>query len=136
MMSLLKKRLIIFQGVLFLFFLSFPALAQLDPEDLATLQLGTLQPLVEVIRPLIVKASLLVGGIFGLYIILIALRVHYERKNMKLLQHIRYDFDQLNKHHGIPSSQEQKSVFHRVIIDKLFPSHAQQKHPAAKIKQK
>ncbi len=88
------------------------------------IEAGALQPLVEVIRPLLVKASLLVGGIFGIYIILILVRIHYERRNMKLLQHIRYNLDQQNYHYGIPSSREKKSLWHRLIIDKLFPAHA------------
>ena len=96
--------------------------------------LGTIQPLYELIRPLIVKASLLVGGIFGIYIILLAFRVYYERRNQILLEHIRYDLDQLNKHQGIPSSQERKSFFHKAIIDKIFPTHAQRKHLIAKPK--
>ncbi len=115
--------------------LSFSTLAQLEPQQLAPkVDLGTIQPLYELIRPLIVKASLLVGGIFGIYIILLAFRVYYERRNQILLEHIRYDFDQLNKHQGIPSSQERKSFFHKAIIDKIFPTHAQRKHPLAKPK--
>ena len=98
------------------------------------LDVGSLQPLVDTIRPLIIKASLLVGGIFGIYIILLAFRVYYERRNQILLEHIRYDLDQLNKHQGIPSSQERKSFFHKAIIDKIFPTHAQRKHPIAKPK--
>lgn len=97
---------------------------------LAEIDAGALQPLVEVIRPLLVKASLLVGGIFGIYIILILVRIHYERRNMKLLQQIRYDLDQQNYHYGIPSSQEKKGFWHRLIIDGLIPAHGQ-KHNTA-----
>lgn len=88
---------------------------------------GALQPLVDVVRPLLIKASLLVGGIFGIYIILILVRIHYERRNMKLLQHIRYDLDQQNYHYGIPSSLEKKGFWHRLLVDGLVPSH-KQKH--------
>ncbi|MEK6951235.1 MAG: hypothetical protein AABX13_05945 [Nanoarchaeota archaeon] len=88
---------------------------------------GALQPLVDVIRPLLLKASLLVGGIFGIYIILILVRIHYERRNMKLLQQIRYDLDQQNYHYGIPSSLEKKGFWHRLIVDGLSPAH-RQKH--------
>lgn len=86
---------------------------------------GALQPLVDVVRPLLIKASLLVGGIFGIYIILILVRIHYERRNMKLLQHIRYDLDQQNYHYGIPSSQEKRGFWHRLIVDRLAPAHPQ-----------
>ncbi len=96
---------------------------------------GALQPLVDVIRPLLVKASLLVGGIFGIYLILILVRIHYERRNMKLLQHIRYDLDQQNHHYGIPSSQEKKSFWHRLIIDKVSPAHIQ-RHNTPFLKEK
>lgn len=109
---------------------------------LAEIDAGALQPLVEIIRPLLLKASLLVGGIFGIYIILILVRIHYERRNMKLLQQIRYDLDQQNYHYGIPSSPEKKGFWHRLIVDGLVPSH-KQKHntafsskPAPKLRKK
>ena len=96
------------------------------------LDVGSLQPLVDVIRPLIVKASLLVGGLFGIYAILLAFRVYYERKNQILLEKICYDLDHLNQHFGIPSSQERVGFWHSLLFDKLLPSHLLRHHDKKK----
>ena len=87
------------------------------------------QPLIDLIHPFFLKLSVIVGGIFGLYVILIVLRVYYERRNMILLEQIRYDFDHLNQHYGIPSSRDKIGFFHRYLLDALLPSHIQ-KHRA------
>ena len=82
-----------------------------------------LQPLIEAVRPFFLKISVLVGGIFGLYFILLLARVYYERKKVKLLKDIRYDLDRLNMHHGVPYSTGKKGFFRRglkVIGTKLF----------------
>ncbi|MEW5896237.1 MAG: hypothetical protein AB1668_00965 [Nanoarchaeota archaeon] len=73
-----------------------------------------LQPLIETIQPLIMKISVLVGGIFGLYLILSLLRVYYEAKKVKLLQAIRYDLDQLNEHYNLPHSKTRAGFFRRI----------------------
>lgn len=74
-----------------------------------------LQPLIDTIKPLVLKVSIIVGGIFGLYIILILIRIHYERKKVKILKDIRYDLDQLNKHHEIGYSQQKKGLLRRMV---------------------
>ncbi len=133
-----------FLGLLVTIILASTALAQVNVEDVykdttANFSGSPLAPLVDLLSPLIIKLSVLVGGIFGLYLILIFLRVYYERKNMKLLQHIRYNLDQQNKHYGIPSSQEKIGFFHRYILDKIFPSHRKkecQPFPSKKEKRK
>ena len=84
--------------------------AQQAPE-----MLGDLQPLVELVQPLVVKASILVGGIFGVYLILIIVRVYYERKKVKLLYDIRYDLDQMNISQGVTSSRQKKGIFRKMI---------------------
>jgi hypothetical protein len=76
------------------------------------------QPLIDLVQPVFLKASILVGGIFGLYLILILVRIHYERKKVKILQDIRYDLDKLNMSRGVKSSRQRKGIFRR-IIDKL-----------------
>jgi len=111
-----------------LFLASIPAVLSLPLEGTSitlteNLNGSALAPLAELLGPLLVKLSVLVGGIFGLYVILIFLRVYYERKNMKLLQHIRYNLDQQNRHYGIPSSEEKKGFLHRHLIDKIVPGH-------------
>lgn len=108
--------------------LSATASAQGAAEDFYRNQAATLvgspfQPLAELLGPLLLQLSLLVGGIFGLYIILILLRVYYERKKLKLLQHIRYNLDQQNHYYGISSSREKIGFLHKYVVDKLFPRH-------------
>ena len=73
------------------------------------------QPLIDLVQPVFLKASILVGGIFGLYLILILVRVHYERKKVKILQDIRYDLDKLNMSRGVKSSRQRKGLFGRMI---------------------
>lgn len=70
-----------------------------------------LEPVANTILPMLTKLSVVVGGIFGLYVILIIIRIYYERKNMKILQDIRYDLDQLNKHYHIGYSETKKGFF-------------------------
>lgn len=74
-----------------------------------------IQPLVDIIQPFFVKASLVVGGIFGVYLLLLIARVHYERKKVKLLQDIRYDLDQLNIYHGIKTHKQKRRVIGKVF---------------------
>lgn len=78
--------------------------------------LEILQPLVDVVSPLLVKLSVFVGGLFGLYLILILIRVYYERKKVKLLHDIKYDLDRLNMHYNIGFSSQQKGIFKRIIL--------------------
>jgi len=74
-----------------------------------------LQPLIDLVQPVFLKASLVVGGIFGLYLILILVRVHYERKKVKILQDIRYDLDKANMARGVKSSRQRKGFFGRIF---------------------
>jgi len=67
------------------------------------------------IQPFINKISLIVGGIFGVYFILLIIRIWYERKKVKILQDIRYDLDRFNKSQGIPHSQQKKSCLGRLL---------------------
>ena len=111
---------------LLLFVFSIPSTLAVEevPSNFTTnLTNSALGPLFDLINPFIVKLSVLVGGIFGLYVILILLRIYYERKNMKLLQHIRYDLDQQNRHYGIPSSRDKIGFLHKLVVDKALPSH-------------
>jgi len=74
-----------------------------------------LQPVIDSIQPFLVKLSFFVGGIFGLYLILILARVYYERKSVKILKDIRYDLDRLNMHYGLSCSHNNKGFFRRII---------------------
>lgn len=73
------------------------------------------QQLLEMIQSLFTKLSLLAGGLFGLYIILMVVRIHYERKKMRLLQDIRNDVDKLTIHFGIKHAHPAKNIFKRIL---------------------
>lgn len=114
----MKKRsnllltLLIFQLVLFPV-----AFAQPEPEDIEGItsitdsQDSLLQPVAGFVLPLLKELSIVVGGIFGLYIILILIRIYYERKKVKILEDIRFDLDQINSHQELPTSHERKTLF-------------------------
>ena len=74
-----------------------------------------LQGLSETIAPFVKQLSLLVGGIFGLYLILLVVRIYYERRLLRLLQDIRYDLDQLNRHYRLPYSHIRKSFLGKIL---------------------
>lgn len=82
--------------------------------DVTDIPLEALQALIDSVRPFFLKLSVVVGGIFGLYLVLILVRVYYERKKVKLLKDIRFDLDQLNIHHNLPYSKTQKKFFSKV----------------------
>jgi len=83
------------------------------------------QPLVDVFRPFFLSLSVVMGGIFGLYIILILIRVHYERKKVKILLDIRYNLDKQNLAKGLSYSRERRRFRNKLIakIKKLFIRH-------------
>lgn len=86
------------------------------PLDLAGVDVDSLlQPAIDTLQPFLAKLSLIFGGIFGLYVLLIVIRVYYERKKVKLLQNIRYDLDHLNMYYGVSHSQEKKGVLRKVV---------------------
>ena len=97
--------------------------------DTVSAQGSALQLVIDLIRPFFLKLSVIVGGIFGLYVILIALRVYYERKNTILLQRILYDLDHHNQHYGIPSSRQKVGFFHRFFLDGIFSGHIHNHKP-------
>lgn len=66
------------------------------------------QGLVETVSPLFLKASLLVGGVFGIYLILLMIRIYYEHRKMKILKDIRFNLEQQNKKKKIPYSRQKK----------------------------
>lgn len=84
--------------------------------DLASgaLQNG-LQPVLNTFQPLISELILVLGGIAGLYLIMVIARVFYERKKVKLLTKILYDLDHMNMHHGIKCSRDKKTLIQKII---------------------
>jgi len=76
---------------------------------------GVWTPLINVVNPFVGRVILLLGGIVGVYIVILILRLNYERKKYRILKHILYDLDQLNIHYGIKTSRENKGMIHRLI---------------------
>tara|TARA_Y100000310_G_C19944289_1_gene473955 strand:- start:7 stop:309 length:303 start_codon:yes stop_codon:yes gene_type:complete len=72
-------------------------------------------PLAEIIQPLFKQLTILFGGIAGLYLVLIIARVFYERKKVRLLEDIKFNSDELNRHFKVKDSTHRqtwlKSVF-------------------------
>ncbi len=66
------------------------------------------------IQPLIKLAEYILGGLFGLYVLLVLIRIHYERKKVNLLKDIRFDLDNLSKHFGVSHSALRKGFFARL----------------------
>ena len=73
------------------------------------------QPLLDSIQSLTTKVSILAGGLFGLYVILILIRTYYERKKVRLLEDIRKDVDLLTKHFGVKHAHEKGGIFRRIF---------------------
>jgi hypothetical protein len=74
---------------------------------------ANLQPVLDITLPVFQKINLVIGGVFGIYLILLLARVHYERKKVRILQDIRYDLDQLNMSKGVTYSRQRHGVFRR-----------------------
>ena len=72
------------------------------------------QALVDLIAPFIQQLSILVGGIFGVYIIFTLFRIYVEHKRTKILEDIRYNLDQLNIHYGVSCSRHRPGFFRRM----------------------
>lgn len=82
----------------------------LEPQDLLSPQ-----QLQDTIQSLLTKLSFLAGGIFGLYVILLLVRMYYERKKVKLLEDIRNDVDKLTIHFGIKHAHDKKGILQRLF---------------------
>ena len=86
-----------------------------------------LEPIAELIRPILSTLSVLIGGVFGLYLLLVLIRVYYERKKVKLLVQIQRDLAAMRESEGIRLEQ-QEPLIHKAI-DTIF---AQKKQPGQK----
>ena len=66
------------------------------------------------LQPYITVVEYIIGGIFGLYFLLLLTRIYYERKKVNLLKDIRFDLDQLNQYYKVPHSAHRKGFFGRL----------------------
>lgn len=133
---MIKKILLIL-----LVLLALPLATAEDQPSVATSSLeldddNPLKPVIDSVQPFFKKISVLVGGIFGLYLILILVRIHYERKKYKVLLDVRYDLDQLNRHYNLPYSKARKDL-HQVFFEWITSLFRPRKiEPLSKIKRK
>ena len=70
-----------------------------------------LGPLVNVVGPILSTLSWVLGGIFGLYLILLLFRVYFDHKRVKILKKIQKDVHFLREHAVVShiSKTEEKS---------------------------
>ncbi|MDO8511555.1 MAG: hypothetical protein Q7S55_05320 [Nanoarchaeota archaeon] len=110
----MKKSINWIIGLLFLVSLYGVLAAESLPIDLAEVNLPD-NLLTDALGPILQKISILVGGIFGIYVILTLLQIQRERKKIRLLQDIRNDLDLLTKHFGVKHAHEKKGIFRRIF---------------------
>ena len=110
----MKKSIKWIIGLLFLVSLYGVLAAEPLPIDLAEVDLPD-NFLTDALGPILQKISILVGGIFGIYVILTLLQIQRERKKIRLLQDIRNDLDLLTKHFGVKHAHEKRSIFRRIF---------------------
>ncbi len=84
-------------------------------EDLNQPGLLDIDVLTETIQPIVQKVSILLGGLFGIYFLLLLSRVYYEHQKVRLLRQIRYDLDSQNKHKGIPYSTMKRGIWKKFV---------------------
>jgi hypothetical protein len=92
------------------------------------------ETLIDLLRPFFMKLSVVMGGIFGIYAVLLFARIHYERKKVFLLKDIRFDLDQLNKHYKLQFSKERPTLWRRVV--RMLNSKPIEKNQSKKRKKK
>ena len=63
-------------------------------------------PVLETVRYIISSISYIIGGIFGVYLILLLVRWWQNRIMIRLLKDIKYNLDQQNRKLKLPHSKE------------------------------
>lgn len=94
------------------------------------------QPIAAAFQILLDKINVVVGGIFGLYLIFILFRIHHERQKVKLLKSILYNLDQLNKYHHLPIAKEKKGFWSRLFRKDGAENDAAERKPVSPQKSK
>lgn len=61
---------------------------------------SALQPLADIIGPVVQEVQVLVGGIFGIYLILVLVRIYFEHRKLRVMYQIRDHLHCLNVHFG------------------------------------
>lgn len=78
---------------------------------------NTVQPIITLTQPLLIKFYLLFGAVGFFYLILILVRIYYEHQHVNLLKDIRYNLNQLNRHYGLPNAGQRRGIFYRTVIN-------------------
>lgn len=87
-----------------------------DPANATVLIPANAGPIFETVRSLIFTTSYVVGGIFGIYLILLLVRWWQNRIVIRLLKDIKFDLDQQNKKQKLPHS---KAMFQSKVYRKF-----------------
>lgn len=90
----------------------------------------SLQAVGDTLAPLLRKVSVIVGGIFGIYVILILVRIYYEHKVLRALLDIRNDLNKLNHHLHVPYSHLRRSMLFQAyqFLKSIFHQGKRRKH--------
>ncbi len=78
-----------------------------------------LEPFAELIAPIVSQLSVIIGGVFGLYLLLILIRIYYERKKVSLLKRIHDDMHYMRLQ-TVGELPRKQSLLHRALA-KLAP---------------
>jgi hypothetical protein len=123
--------------IIFIFILLSLQAAYAQAEDVIEAGVDAIfEPLLPVIRPIFFKLNILLGGLFGLYVILLITRVYYEYQKLKILKAIRFDLDQANKHIGIRYSTQKNGYIRKLIVYFQERSHDKAVDKLKKIKRR
>ncbi|MBS3123463.1 hypothetical protein J4437_02375 [Candidatus Woesearchaeota archaeon] len=88
-----------------------------ESEDgLAVTENELINNLTKVLQPLFKGLNLVLGGIFGVYLIMVISRLYYERKKVQLLKAILYDLDKLNEHYKINNSRSRVGLVKKIML--------------------
>jgi len=87
-----------------------------DPANASVLIPANAGPIFETIRSVVSTASYVVGGIFGIYLILLLVRWWQNRIVIRLLKDIKFNLEQQNKKQKLPHS---KDMFHSKVYKKF-----------------
>jgi hypothetical protein len=71
--------------------LIYPMPEALPPFDLSMF----IEPIAEIVGPIVSGLSVILGGVFGIYLILLIIRAYYENRKVKILREIRNDLREL-----------------------------------------
>ena len=86
-----------------------------------------LEPLVEIIGPIVGTVSWLLGGVFGVYLLLLIVRAYYDQKKVRIMKEMRDDLKFIRQQAAIQSAEQ-----NYLVIDKKIPKKKNNKSKNSK----